>query len=71
MAVMFDTCPVCGGQIADGEGVTVLHRSQLVRLRCAQCADRFLADPERYLAGHPAACCPEPKDRPVSEWRCE
>ncbi len=71
MAIALESCPVCGGQFADGEGVNVLYSGQLVRLGCAQCAERFQADPERYLSEHPDTCCPARKDGPVSEWRCE
>lgn len=72
MTVAAEMCPVCGGSIEEGEGVTVYHNHVPYRLRCEHCADRFFADPDRYLAKHPAGCCAAPADdRHVSEWRCE
>ena len=64
-------CLVCGQEIRAGEGVTARYQGRTLRFKCPGCYARFEANHERYLAGHPAACCPEPRDRPVSEWRCE
>ena len=72
MTVAAEVCPVCGAPIGESEGVTVYHNRVLYRLRCEHCADRFFADPDRYLAQHPAGCCAgQADDRDVTEWRCD
>ncbi|MHB8459073.1 MAG: hypothetical protein ACYDAK_10890 [Candidatus Limnocylindrales bacterium] len=65
-------CVVCGNDIAAGEGVTARYQARTLRFKCPGCAARFEADPDRYLAGHAAACCGGQHDgSPASEWRCD
>lgn len=52
-------CLVCGKEVPAGEGLTVRYGDRTVRLKCPGCLRRFEADPERYLAGGPGACCGE------------
>lgn len=65
-------CLVCGDQIREGDGVSARYGDRTLRFRCTGCVGRFQVDPERYLAGHDAACCKEDQtSSPASEWRCE
>jgi len=53
----FATCPVCGNEIAPGEGVTARYGERMLRFKCQGCVTRFQADPEPYLAGKVGGCC--------------
>lgn len=66
-------CIVCGGDIAPGEGLTARDGERTLRFRCEGCLARFEGDPDRFLAGHQQACCPDDgyADAPVSEWICD
>jgi len=65
-------CLVCGAAIPAGAGLTARYGGRTLRFKCSGCLRRFEADPERYLAGHPAGCCTdEPECSPASEWRCD
>ena len=66
-------CIVCGGDIAPGAGLTARYGETTLRFRCADCLDQFEKDPDRFLAGHPQACCAhgDHADGPVSEWICD
>lgn len=66
-------CIVCGGDIAAGEGLTACYGETTLRFKCAGCLDQFEEDPDRFLAGHPQACCPDEihADAPASEWTCD
>ena len=66
------TCLVCGNDIPAGEGLTARYGDRTLRFKCAGCLSRFEAEPERYLAGHEAACCKdEGETSPATEWRCD
>lgn len=66
-------CIVCGGDIAPGEGLTARFGETALRFKCADCLDQFETDPDRFLAGHPQACCPDEGHAAdsVSEWICD
>ena len=66
-------CIVCGADIPPGDGLTARYGETTLRFRCPDCLARFEDDPNRYLAGHPQACCAhgDHADTPVSEWICD
>lgn len=63
-------CLVCGNDIPAGAGVTARYGDRLLRFKCPGCATRFEADPEPFLAGHPAGCRGDEHaaSSPASEW---
>lgn len=65
-------CLVCGNDISAGEGVTAQYQGGTLRFKCPGCYTRFVADPERYLAGQEEKCCDGGHGHsPPSEWRCD
>jgi len=44
------TDPVCGMEVAPGEGYTMTHAGHEFRLCSRVCLDRFEADPDHYAA---------------------
>ena len=64
-------CLVCGGEILAGEGLIARRGKSTLRFKCADCLARFVEDPDRFLAGHPAKCCADRAASPPSEWMCD
>ncbi len=49
-------CPVCGNPLNPVTVPRAMYRNQTYAFRCPGCRERFLADPERYLAATPTGC---------------
>ena len=61
-------CLVCGSDIPASEGLMANYGQKTLRFKCEGCLARFVEDPDRFLAGHPAECCDEHPASPASEW---
>lgn len=64
-------CVVCQEDVPAGSGFTARSGDQVFRFKCADCLDRFEADPAAYLTAdqQPAGDhCAE--ESPASEWAC-
>ena len=64
-------CSVCGDMVDPGHGLAISHDGIVFRFKCEGCLERFSADPDRFLSGHPAGCCREHGSGPASEWTCD
>ena len=65
-------CLVCGGEVEAGGGLTAMFEGRPLRFRCEGCLAQFAADPDRFLADHPAHCCDDPvATGAFSEWTCD
>lgn len=64
-------CLVCGSDILAGEGLMARRGQTTLRFKCEDCLARFVEDPDRFLAGHPARCCDDHQVSPPSEWTCD
>jgi len=42
--------PVCGMDVADGQGYAKMHEGQAYRFCSRRCLDQFESNPERYVA---------------------
>jgi YHS domain-containing protein len=42
--------PVCGMEVAEGEGYSKMHLGRQLRFCSTQCVDRFESSPEQYVA---------------------
>ncbi len=43
--------PVCGMQVATGEGYSVMRQGTQFRFCSRKCLDQFEQEPERYMSG--------------------
>jgi hypothetical protein len=63
-------CVVCLGEIEPGGGHIAGYASRRFRFRCADCYERFAADPDAFLTRHDGECCRDDTSPPMSEWAC-